>query len=53
MEPGAIGVGVRAAATAAGPLIRRLFAQPAPGAELVHQPVRISGLVAWQGRSGP
>ncbi|CDR17208.1 NACHT domain-containing protein [Streptomyces iranensis] len=49
MEPGAIGVGARAAAAAAGPLIRRLFAQPAPGAELVHQPVRISGLVAWRG----
>ncbi|MCH6163665.1 NACHT domain-containing protein [Streptomyces marispadix] len=45
MEP--ISIGARVSSAVAGPLVRRLFAQPGPGAGLVDSPVRLDRLVAW------
>ncbi|WP_314172398.1 NACHT domain-containing protein [Streptomyces winkii] len=45
MEP--ISIGARVSSAVAGPLVRRLFAQPGPGAGLVDSPVRLDSLVAW------
>ncbi|MER7176414.1 NACHT domain-containing protein [Streptomyces mesophilus] len=47
VDPGT--VGVRVASSAVAPLIRKLFAQPGPGAGLVEKPVRISALVSFKG----
>jgi hypothetical protein len=49
MEPGTMSIAVRAASAAVGPLVRKLFTLQGRGADLVHEPVRISGLVAWRG----
>lgn len=47
VDPGT--VGVRVASSAIAPLIRKLFAQPGPGAGLTTQPVRLSALVSFKG----
>ncbi len=47
MDPSA--VGVRLASGVVAPLIRKLFVKEGPGAGLVAKPVRISGLVSFQG----
>ncbi|SDK41896.1 NACHT domain-containing protein [Streptomyces indicus] len=47
VDPGM--VGVRVASSAVAPLVRKLFAQPGPGAGLVEKPVRISSLVSFKG----
>ncbi|KRV48916.1 ATP-binding protein [Wenjunlia vitaminophila] len=49
MEPGSLGVTVRLTSAVAAPLVRKLFARPGRGADLVERPVRIAGLVAWRG----
>ncbi|MFI9262379.1 NACHT domain-containing protein [Streptomyces sioyaensis] len=47
MDPSA--VGVRLASGVVAPLVRKLFVKPGPGAGLVAEPVRISGLVSFKG----
>ncbi|MFD5398660.1 NACHT domain-containing protein [Streptomyces sp. NPDC127097] len=47
MDPSA--VGVRLASGVVAPLVRKLFVKEGPGAGLVTKPVRISGLVSFQG----
>ncbi|WP_326619296.1 NACHT domain-containing protein [Streptomyces decoyicus] len=47
MDPSA--VGVRLASGVVAPLVRKLFVKEGPGAGLVAAPVRISGLVTFQG----
>ncbi|RAJ59829.1 NACHT domain-containing protein [Streptomyces sp. Amel2xB2] len=49
MEP--ISIGARVSSAVAGPLVRRLFRQPGPGAGLVGSPVRLDALVAWREKS--
>ncbi|OMI38441.1 NACHT domain-containing protein [Streptomyces sparsogenes] len=47
MDPATIGVRLTSAAVT--PLIKKLFVQEGPGAALVDQPVRVSGLVSFKG----
>ncbi|NGO78706.1 NACHT domain-containing protein [Streptomyces sp. YC504] len=47
VDPGM--VGVRVASSAVAPRVRKLFAQPGPGAGLVEKPVRVSALVSFKG----
>lgn len=47
MDPSALGV--RLASGVVAPLVRKLFVKEGPGAGLVAKPVRISGLVSFQG----
>ncbi len=47
VDPGT--VGVRVASSVVAPLVRKLFAQPGPGAALVEKPVRVSALVSFKG----
>ncbi|MFI0908510.1 NACHT domain-containing protein [Streptomyces sioyaensis] len=47
MDPSA--VGVRLASGVVAPLVRKLFVKQGPGAGLVAKPVRVSGLVSFQG----
>ncbi|MBC9717952.1 NACHT domain-containing protein [Streptomyces sp. TRM66268-LWL] len=42
-------VGIRVASSAVAPLVRKLFAQPGPGAALTEKPVRVSSLVTFKG----
>ena len=49
MEPGSISIATRAVSAIVGPMVRKLFARPGHGAGLVHEPVRISSMVAWRG----
>ncbi|MER7046054.1 NACHT domain-containing protein [Streptomyces jumonjinensis] len=45
-------VAVRLASAAVAPLVKRLFVREGPGARLVEEPVRISGLVSFGGLRG-
>ncbi|MEU1669869.1 NACHT domain-containing protein [Streptomyces sparsogenes] len=47
MDPATIGARLTSAAVT--PLIKKLFVQEGPGAALVDQPVRVSGLVSFKG----
>ncbi|MVO86755.1 NACHT domain-containing protein [Streptomyces sp. p1417] len=47
MDPAALGI--RIASGVVSPLIRKLFARPGPGADLVDAPVRVDGLVSFRG----
>ncbi|MFF8552467.1 NACHT domain-containing protein [Streptomyces sp. NPDC015501] len=47
MEPAVIGA--RLASSVVTPLIKKLFLNPGPGAELVDKPVRVSRLVSFRG----
>ncbi|AXK36135.1 NACHT domain-containing protein [Streptomyces armeniacus] len=48
MEPGAA-AGLRLASSVVTPLLKKLFVQPDPGADLVREPVRVSALVSFKG----
>ncbi|MGW7069600.1 NACHT domain-containing protein [Streptomyces sp. NPDC054855] len=49
MDPAAIGSVTRLASSVVTPLVKRLFVREGPGAGLVENPVRLSGLVSFRG----
>lgn len=49
MDPAAIGSVTRLASSVITPLVKRLFVREGPGAGLVENPVRLSGLVSFRG----